>query len=122
MEDNARRGIERINGSYRKQMITQQTLSIILTNPLFIAAAYYKKIRNVSNNVICLVTALILNNFLIYGFNAYILHTHGRKLIRILSHVSDLNERGDSGNARRGSAQSQKYKHVYNYKIIDLTT
>lgn len=113
MEQNAIRGIERATGSYRKQMIKLQSISILCTISLFTAAAYFKSIRNFQNNVICLVTALLLDNFLVYGYNAYILHTHGRKLIRIVSNVSRLNQPSDSGHAHRGSTHSQRYKAVY---------
>jgi len=87
LEDGAKRGVEKVTREIRKKLITRRSIDCAISLTFFAATAYYKRQKNIKLQIICLIVPIMINGIVVFAYNAYLLHSRGKVLVRILSNT-----------------------------------
>lgn len=110
------RGTEKIHRNVFKTLVIRRILSSSLATVLFTLAAYYKFTEQPDMEVVCVSTCLLLDTFVVLGYNAYFLCTKGEKLLEILSNIVCTSK---SQISRRETPQDIELNQVYiKFKVL----
>jgi len=120
MEEGYHRGIEKATRSFWNQLIIYQSIDTVISMLSFAAAAYYKKIGDVTAGIASLIVALISSALVSVLFNAYHFRKTSKILILILSKTSAIanSQKKIEQTIEQTSSISQKIRHLYG-KLTD---
>jgi len=127
MEDGARRGVEKVTREIRKNLIVRRSIDCVISLTFYAFATYFKKQKNIRLQVICIAIPIAMNGVVVFAYNAYLLHSRGKILIRILSKTVDsaksqisLKKRVESEDDKRLVLAFNKFQRIIPIAIFNV--